>query len=89
MRVHCIDDASVLYWDYWIEEVIIVKDDPTLVNFDQFTKLVKLPAIHVRTALRVLRKTPVPRIEDARQKRYRTEWVAEVREWIEKNLGGQ
>jgi|GEM_PF-4917190 len=67
----------------------MVKTDPTLLEFEEFARRVELPAIHVRTALRALRKTPVSLLEDARQKRYRAEWVDEVRKWIVDNLGAR
>jgi hypothetical protein len=60
-----------------------------LVEFDEFARLVGLPAIHVRTALRALHLIPVPLVTDARQKRYKREWVSPVKEWIEKTLGSQ
>ena len=61
-------------------------DDEGLLTLDEFQEKVGASADSVRVALRVLRKEPVPNLSDRRKKRYRSEWVSEVRQWIQENI---
>ena len=57
-----------------------------LLTLDEFKAAVGASFDSVRIALRVLRIEPVSSLGDRRVKRYRPEWVEEVRGWILQNI---
>lgn len=64
-----------------------MSEEEKLFDFEAFRAEVGASEPSVRTALKVLKIEPIrPVLRDRRQTRYRPEWVAEVRKWIENNL---
>jgi hypothetical protein len=61
-------------------------DETGLLTLEEFKDQVGASWESVRVALRVLRLSPVSSLADRRVKRYRPEWVLQVRKWIEENV---
>lgn len=53
--------------------------DAEMIDFNELRRRVGASEQRTRTALAILRLTPVATQEDARQRRYRAEWVEAVR----------
>jgi len=61
-------------------------DENGLLTLEEFKDQVGAAWDSVRIAIRVLRLTPVSTLSDRRVKRYRPEWVPQVRQWIQDNI---
>ena len=63
-------------------------EEAGLMTRDEFREAVGTSEATLSAAFTALKLTPVTLASDRRQKRYRTEWIQQVKKWLADTYGG-